>query len=344
MTSSPSPPPSQSKYPVPTDTDHFRNLSARGQAKVIVANILNNGNDIRDTQQQAIDAHIARPSDIVLNTHPKAGTVLLQQMCYQIAVHSGGFSSSDPTGSDFEDIVQVVPWVEREHRLRCGPSKITPRVYKTHMPVDAFAHESKHLVIVRNPREFAASLLNFLFKPCNPDVKEMPEDDVIQECVDMLTESFILKDRKDNNKNGKFNGLGGWHTLLKKCTMIDTNRVMIVFYEDIVKDLRSAVKRIARFMECDLDDDGVSTVVRLCDRGYMANDKRFWGEYEYRALGMSGTLVHTFAKDYQGFKKMPVSAYADAQIEAMNVRAFDLKTYDEIRRAVNAKQLEIHGY
>lgn len=342
MTPSPTSP---TTYPVPTDTDAFRRLSARAKADVIVNNILNDGNDIRDTQQQAIDAHVARPSDIVLNTHPKAGTVLLQQMCYQIAVHSGGFSASDPTGLAFDDIVQVVPWVERDHRLRCGPSKITPRVYKTHMAVDAFASESKHIVIVRNPRDFAASFLNFLYKPCNPDVKGMPENDVIQECVDLLTQAFVLKDRRNNNKDTEFEGLGGWHTLLKKAMLVaDTRRVLIVFYEDIVGDLRAAVKRIARFMECDLDDEGVSTVARLCDRDYMANDKRFWGEYEYRALGMTGSLVHAFAKDYKGFKKMPVSTSVDKQIEHMNMHAFDLKTYDEIRQTVNARQLEIHGY
>lgn len=345
MTPSPSsqPPSSHTKYPVPTNTDAFHALPPRGQAQVIVDNILNDGNHISSTQQQAIDAHVPRPSDIILNTHPKAGTVLLQQMCYQIAVHSGGHSPSDPTGLDFDDIVQVVPWVERDHFLGCGPSKITPRVYKTHMDVDAFAEISKHLVIVRNPKLFASSFLNFLYKPCNPDVNGMPDDNVIQECVDVLTQAFILKERHNNN-NAKLDGLGGWHTMLKKAVLTESNRIMIVFYEDVVQDLQSTAKRIARFMECDLDSEAVSRVVRLCDRTYMANDKRFKGEYEYRALGMKTSLVHAFAKDYQGFKKKPVSPYVDEQIEAMNVRAFGLKTYDDIRQAVNAKQLEIHGY
>lgn len=311
-------------------------------AKKYIYNILNDGTDNDATKDVAISAHNsdARPTDIVLNTHPKSGTVLLQQMCYQIAVISGGLAADGRTEEDFDDIIKVVPWIEREHILKCGPPTINPRVFKTHLSINEVGKCSKHIVLVRDPTKFAASFLNFLFFPANPDLDgKFPEDDrIMQECVDVLTEKFIIK------SGG--NDLGGWHKkLLEGMQHAQSNpgRTLVIFYEDVVSDLKGYIRKIAKFMGCSLSDEDVTTVAQRCDRDAMAQDSRFHGLYEYKGLGFESKLIHVFPEGYQGFKKYKVSASLVEQISKMTKDCFGVDSYDDLRKAAFEQQLQILG-
>lgn len=284
----------------------------------------------------------ARKTDIIINTYPKAGTVLIQQMCYQIAVHSGGAPKDDPTGMEYDDISLAVPWIEKEEM---PPSKTFPRLYKSHLAVTSFKpDQTKHLVIARSPNQFAASFLNFLFfiKNHELDADTVPEE-ILQESVKVLTDDFVLS--KEMGEDGEeYKGLGTWHQRLKSATIPNTDHVFILFYEDVVKNLEGTVKRIAKFMGCTLTEEAVQIVAKLCDRKYMATDTKFDGHYERDFFNMKGNPPHTFPENYQGFKKYPISPEQLKAIEEMNMTAFGVKTFNEIRQLINEEQLKIHGY
>lgn len=122
------------------------------------------------TSAKVLSKYEFRPSDVVVTTFLKSGTVLLQQMCYQIAELSSATSSADSEkkGMEFDSIMCAVPWLEMAHVFNLPPSATSPRVYKTHLPISAFDNPSqggkpKHVVVLRNPEAIPASVLNFAF-------------------------------------------------------------------------------------------------------------------------------------------------------------------------------------
>ncbi len=99
-----------------------------------------------------------RPTDVIVNTAPKAGTTWATQLLHQL--RTGG----DET---FESIYDVVPWLEfpgfpersTEDRLATFEAQPDPRLFKAHLP-----HEytpgtelARHVVVCRDPRDCAVS-------------------------------------------------------------------------------------------------------------------------------------------------------------------------------------------
>lgn len=286
-----------------------------------------------------VKTHIQQHNDVIINAFPKSGTTVMQQMCYQIAVLSGGAPASDPTGMEFADIAVAVPWIENLALFNLQENTdnySSPRVFKTHYPVSAYRNDgngnnndeknkAKHIAVLRNPLDFPASLLNFLFPALFPNVDVVAmSDDMKQMCVDKIIESFILQDL---NKSG----LGPWHTFVKQCAFHGKGLVLLLFYEDIVKNLKNTVRRVAEFMDCQLMEKDVAEVVQRCDRDYMASDPKFEGHLEKKVLELPGLGVHTFRANHVGFKQYKVSQDLRRKVEAMNMKLLGVELYEELR-------------
>lgn len=281
-----------------------------------------------------VKGHIQQHNDVIINAFPKSGTTIMQQMCYQIAVLSGGAPATDPTGMEFNDIAVVVLWIEKLALFNQQDNEenySSPRVFKTHYPVSAYRDEdnhdmnkARHIVVLRNPLDFPASLLNFLFPALFPDV-ELGEisDDIKQKCVDDVAESFILHDLEKS-------GLGPWHTFVSQCAFYGKEYVLLLFYEDIVKNLDDTVRRVTEFIDCELTEDNVTEVLQRCDRDYMASDPKFEGRLEKKVLELPGLGVHTFRASHVGFKKYKVSQHLRRKVEAMNIKLLGVTSYEEV--------------
>lgn len=292
------------------------------------------------TSKEGTASYVPRKDDIILNTFPKAGTAIMQQMLYQCCVMSGGAPADDPTGMEYDDIAAAVPWIEKMESMRMEDSKTTPRVYKTHRIVTVYEKESsKHIVIMRDPATFAGSFLNFIFPMVNPDVDQTSlSDDVRRECVNVINSKLILTSTSPLKPEGP------WHNFLHDAAVQKTDNIFIIFYEDVVKDMSATIRRVLKFMGKSVSDEGIQTIVDRCDQNYMANDPKFDGHYEQERMGLKNKPTHTFPKGYKGFKAHPMSPEDLVKLEEMNEKVFGVRTYGEIRDKINAEQLEIHGF
>lgn len=165
-----------------------------------------------------IDKTVLRPSDVIVTSFPKSGTTLMQQMAYQIAVATGGAPACDPTGTSFTDFNRVSPWIEFMPEVGVQPCESHPRIFKTHVPLASYPRPlvAKHIVIMRNPLAFPASVLDFLFDSVmdqyGVEGVEMPVSDEILEATFDATAHGHLLYVADEKKNP----LSPWHSHVRK--------------------------------------------------------------------------------------------------------------------------------
>lgn len=288
---------------------------------------------------EGTESHIPKNDDIILNTFPKAGTAIMQQLLYQCCVFSGGAPADDPTGMEFDDIATAVPWIEKMKSLGMWPPKTNPRIYKSHKYVTVYPRgASKHIVIARDPSSFVGSFLNFIFFNINPDLDEATmSDDLKRECVNVLNE-FIVSPVSPSIPYGP------WHCFLKDAYGENTSYILILFYEDVVKDIDATIRRVVKFMDRPVAEEHIATIAQRCNQEYMSKDPKFDGHFEQEKMGFKNKVFHTYPKGYKGFKQFGMTNEARTKLDDMNEEAFGVRTYDELRQKINAEQLKLHGF
>ncbi|XP_044147645.1 amine sulfotransferase-like isoform X1 [Bufo gargarizans] len=197
------------------------------------------------TTAQVIDSlkdMTVRDNDVFLVTFPKSGTVWLQQILCLI------FSEAHINMA--EDInSRRSPWIEYNLENLDFNNRPSPRLFSTHLPYYLIPEElrtpkGKIIYVYRNPKDNMVSFYHFckLF----PSLKK----------ANITWDAFF-----DWYMAGKvygglyFDHLRGWYTHKE-----DFNCIFLT-YEDMIKDLKSAVLKICEFLEIKLDDDGVDRVV-----------------------------------------------------------------------------------
>jgi len=183
-----------------------------------------------------------RPTDVFVTTYPKCGTTWVTQICHSL--RSGG-------DMDFKEITEVCPWDVMA--LDCGEDLdaqhvANPRVWKSHEPFWAIAknrdHPAKYIHVARNPLDAFISFYHFL-----PNYMVIPEGKITMEGFANSVFAGV------SNSGQIWDYFMSW--LNADATVC---RVMWVFYEDLKEDLETEIKRIAEFMEIELDNDLLDTV------------------------------------------------------------------------------------
>lgn len=303
---------STTSEPPTSKEEAFRHVSA---IKKLASKVL---------EPQGLDFFERRSSDVIVTAFSKSGSALFSQMCYQIAVASGGHCQKDPTGLEFGELVEVVPWIENMKLLNLGPCETKPRIFKTHMTLSYFEPlKCKHIIPARNPESIPGSMLNFLFDIVVQDTSVT--DEVRQECVNLIMENFVL-----GVPPNRTDGLSVWHSQLKEALESENDNVLVLFYEEVIRNMKPAILAVSRFMGCKLSEEGISTVLDRCNREYMAADAKFKGSREQVAFGLSAAPNLTQPEHLVGFKKFKINKSSKSKLEEMNLRAFGVRTYEEI--------------
>jgi hypothetical protein len=190
-----------------------------------------------------------RPTDVVISPYGKCGTTLLQQIFHTLRTRGD---------EDFDDISAVVPWLETATLLDIdlnAEQKANPRGYKSHLPYDAIPPGSKAICCFREPKDALVSMYHFM----NGWFVEPG--------------AVPLADFADSWLSRIEHGRDIWQHLLSWWAQRDNPNVLLLTYENITRNPRRAIRRIAEFIDVDLDDDLLALTEERSSLPYMLEHK-----------------------------------------------------------------------
>lgn len=207
-----------------------------------------------------------RDDDVIISTYAKSGTTWTQQIVSQLIFN----------GAEDVPVHDMSPWVdlrvpEKEVKLPALEAQTHRRFVKTHLPVDAlvFSPRAKYLYIGRDGRDVVWSLYNhhlngnqFFYDTLNntpgrvgPAFKRPPAT-VRQYYDDWMA--------KDGHPLWPFwDHIRGWWSLH------DLPNVMLLHFAEMKRDLPTAIRRIADFLEIEVDEDVWPDILNHCSFSYM---------------------------------------------------------------------------
>mmetsp|Transcript_20523 Transcript_20523/g.69567 ORF Transcript_20523/g.69567 Transcript_20523/m.69567 type:complete len:304 (-) Transcript_20523:226-1137(-) len=184
-------------------------------------------------------------TDVFVATYPKCGTTWMQQIC--VLLLNGGQTPVD--------LQKSAPWIERQgtsgtvdiDKLNSPAGR---RVFKTHAPFALAPYkaigDAKVIYVARNAKDACVSAF-FHNRSIPPHHYDGPWDNF----VDLYLEGKI-------EHGSWFDHHRDWWAAYQK----DPEHILWVFYEDLQRDPRETIKRVAEFLEVEATDDLLDSVVR----------------------------------------------------------------------------------
>uniref|UniRef100_A0A8D0HD03 Sulfotransferase n=1 Tax=Sphenodon punctatus TaxID=8508 RepID=A0A8D0HD03_SPHPU len=197
---------------------------------------------------------IVRDRDVFNLTYPKSGTTWMQEIL--TLIHSDG----DPTWSRSVPSWERVPWIEQITAAGYLEMRPCPRLISSHLPCSLFpktffTSQAKAIYMIRNPKDVCVSLYYYAKMS---SFLEFKED--FGEFIDMFLAGKVLF-------GSWFDHVKGWLRLR------DSKNVLLLTYEDLLKDLQGSVTRICQFLGKDLPDPAIDSVVQNASFSTMKENK-----------------------------------------------------------------------
>lgn len=269
---------------------------------------------------------VTRPSDVFITPFAKSGTTWMQQICH--GLRSGGDMS-------FEEISYVVPCIDYAHAMGLDLNAdhvFDPRVYMTHATWDDAPAGGRYICAFRNPKTVIVSYYRFLenwfFEPGVIDLTAFARA--------FMPAPGTLDD--------------WWLHMISWWRQRDNPSVLLLCYEDMVRDLPGTVRRIARLMQIELTDGLFEVVVRQSSRGFMLDhadqfDERGLRRLAARDAGLpldSNSSKITRSADKDRYRLPPdIDAAFDALWQDQIAPRTGLADYEALRAAVRAGMAQL---
>ncbi|KAM8809900.1 amine sulfotransferase-like [Eudromia elegans] len=196
-----------------------------------------------------------RDSDVFIATFPKSGTVWTQNIL-SLIIYEGHRNGT-------EDIANVdrIPWLEYNIKHMDYAALPSPRVFATHLPYyltprDLRNKRARVIYVTRNPKDVLVSY--FHFSKIVNTVEEVSDFNVFMERF--LAGKVLGSSWLDH--------VAGWYRHAQ-----DFN-ILFLTYEEMKKDLRSAVLKICNFLGRNLSEKELESVVRQATFENMRKDPR----------------------------------------------------------------------
>ncbi|VTJ67163.1 Hypothetical predicted protein [Marmota monax] len=192
---------------------------------------------------QSADDFEIRDDDVFIVTYPKSGTVWTQQILSLIY-----FEGHRNRTEDIKTIDRAPFFEYNNHNLDF--TKIpSPRIFSSHLPYYLVPKglknkKAKILYIYRNPKDVLVSFFHY-----SNWVAILKNSETFENYIKMFLDGQVVGSRW-------FDHIKGWYEHRH-----DFN-ILFMSYEDMKKDLRSAVLKICRFLEKELSEEVVDTVVK----------------------------------------------------------------------------------
>jgi aryl sulfotransferase len=226
---------------------------------------------MRELQNHHMDSTIwnrfkFRPDDIIISTYGKSGTTWTQQIVGQLIFK----------GDENVAVGGLSPWLdlripEESIKLAALEAQTHRRFIKTHLPLDAFVFrpELKHIYIARDGRDSLWSMHNhhangnaLFFEVINdtpgrvgPPLPKADPD---------IRRYFLNWLDNDGEPFWSF-----WDNVRSWWSVRHHPNVLMLHFADMKKDLAASVRKIAAFLDIDLDDATFAKVVEHCSFDYM---------------------------------------------------------------------------
>jgi aryl sulfotransferase len=168
------------------------------------------------------------------------------------------------------------PWIDlrvppREVKMPAVEAQTHRRFVKTHLPVDAlvFSPKAKYLYIGRDARDVVWSMYNHHLNANEKwygalngtpglvgDPIEKPADDIRQYFLDWMA--------KDGHPFWPF-----WENMASWWAIRDLPNVEFLHFGDLKADMPGEMRRIAKFLEIEIDESRWDAIVEHCSFDYM---------------------------------------------------------------------------
>ncbi|XP_061479660.1 amine sulfotransferase-like isoform X2 [Rhineura floridana] len=233
-----------------------------------------------------------RDSDVFLVTYPKSGTIWTQNILSLIC-HEG-----HRDGTENIDLLDRVPWVEYNIRNMDYISRVSPRLFASHLPYYLVPKglrngRTKVIYVSRNPKDVLVSYYHFA--KFSTKVEEVEDFGIFMERF--ISGNVLASLWLDH--------IEGWYAHR------DDFNILFLTYEEMKKDLRSTVLKICNFLGKRLTEKEVDTVVNKATFDKMKLDQR--ANYEFMPSDILDHSKGTF------LRKGSLLLFQDCQ-------AFDLRS------------------
>uniref|UniRef100_A0A8D2KTK6 Sulfotransferase n=2 Tax=Varanus komodoensis TaxID=61221 RepID=A0A8D2KTK6_VARKO len=199
---------------------------------------------------ETIEDFEVRDSDIFVVTYPKSGTVWIRNIMLLI-MYEGQRNGTE----NYTNQVLAIDYNITNKDFTQLPS---PRIITAHLPYDLVPKglknkKGKVIYVYRNPKDAMVSLF-YYFKELG-----LPED--LEHLMQRFFTGKVLS-------NSIFDHVKGWYTHK------DNLNILIISYEEMIKDLRGVVLKICDFLGKQLSSQEVDKVAKMASFKYMKTDTR----------------------------------------------------------------------
>mmetsp|Transcript_9370 Transcript_9370/g.21311 ORF Transcript_9370/g.21311 Transcript_9370/m.21311 type:complete len:329 (+) Transcript_9370:75-1061(+) len=276
---------------------------------------------VSERSRQVAEAAKLRPTDVVVITFPKTGTTLLQQTCEQL--RTGGDMS-------FSEITERQPWLD--FAWDCGQDidaaqVAHPRLFKSHQLFSAINRGAKCLSMVRDPK--AVLLSWFAFQK----LKGRP--------------LFVsLADANEYARAGNFEGANifgtnVWDFYVELWEVRHEPNVLALCYETLVKDARSQLPAIARFIGVPAGEDLLQRVEAMTSKAFMLEHQEQFDDHfimeKGGEMGRAAKVLEAGSKVTPGHKDVLTAetlAWLDQNWKTKVTPRTGLATYEDLVKAL----------
>jgi len=262
-------------------------------------------------------AYQPEPTDIFVVTPAKCGTTWMQQIVHGLRTRGD---------MNFDEITRVVPWIEMAKDMGIDihkPQVANPRAFKTHKNLDNVPKGGKYICVIRDPKDAMLSLYRFfegwIFEKGSISIEE-------------FARNFYIG----------IDGREYWNHIQVLWDRRDAQNVLPLCYENMKQDLPGTVKKVAAFMEIELDDELKNIVVTQSDFKFMSEHNRKFDDHIVRdtrnavcGIPMDGTTSKV-KNGNVGESKHGVPDEVKAEFDAIWIEEITskigLRSYDDLRK------------